>query len=212
VIDPVALVEQFGTDALRYYLLRKVPTTGDSNFTLSEFVYTYNADLADQLGNLLNRVVKMIERYCSSTIPAPGHLSDLEHDLIALAGEVQIEYHQMVAEFALHRALGAVWNLIAATNKYIVQVEPWVLANRAKATGDRSAAERLTTSLYVMAESLRLIAHALAPFLPETAAAIAQQIGVPLVTEEHQWRNALDWGQLSAGTQVRSGAVLFFKQ
>ena len=212
VIDPVALVEQFGTDALRYYLLRKVPTTGDSNFTLSEFVYTYNADLADQLGNLLNRVVKMIERYCSSTIPAPGHLSDLEHDLIALAGEVQIEYHQMVAEFALHRALGAVWNLIAATNKYIVQVEPWVLANRAKATGDRSAAERLTTSLYVMAESLRLIAHDLAPFLPETAAAIAQQIGVPLVTEEHQWRNALGWGQLSAGTQVRSGAVLFVKQ
>jgi methionyl-tRNA synthetase len=70
----------------------------------------------------------------------------------------------------------------------------------------------LTTSLYVMAESLRLIAHDLAPFLPETAAAIAQQIGVPLVTEEHQWRNALDWGQLSAGTQVRSGAVLFFKQ
>lgn len=212
VIDPVALVEQFGTDALRYYLLRKVPTTGDSNFTLSEFVYTYNADLADQLGNLLNRVVKMIERYCAGTIPAPGFLSDLDRELIALAGAVQTDYHQAFTVFAFHHALGAVWNLIAATNKYIVQVEPWTLAKQAKETDDRHAAERLATSLYNMAESLRLIAHTLASFLPDTAAAIAQQIGVPLVTEEHEWRNALGWGKLSAGTQVQSGAVLFVKQ
>ena len=212
VIDPVALVEQFGTDALRYYLLRKVPTTGDSNFTLSEFVYTYNADLADQLGNLLNRVVKMIERYCSSTIPAPGHLSDLDRDLNALAGVTQNDYHQAFAAFAFHHALGAVWQLIAATNKYIVQVEPWTLAKQVKESGDRHAAERLSTSLYTMAESLRLIAHYLAPFLPDTAAAIAQQIGIPRATEAHQWRNALDWGQLSAGTQVQPGAVLFVKQ
>lgn len=212
VIDPVALVEQVGTDALRYYLLRKVPTTGDSNFTLSEFVYTYNADLADQLGNLLNRVVKMIERYCGSTIPAPGSLSDLDRKLIALAGVTQSEYHQAFAAFALHRALGAVWDLIGATNKYIVQVEPWTLAKQVKETDDRHAAERLSTTLYTMAESLRLIAHYLTPFLPDIAAAIAQQLGVPLVTEANQWRGALCWGKLLAGTQVQSGAVLFVKQ
>ncbi len=212
VIDPVDLVQQFGRDALRYYLLRKVPTTGDSNFTQSEFVYTYNADLADQLGNLLNRVVKMIERYCNGTIPASGPLTDLEGALIALAGETQTEYHQAVAELAFHRALGAVWDLIAATNKYIVQVEPWALAKEAKATADQRTKGRLTTSLAVMAESLRLIAHYLAPFLPDTAEAIAQQIGVPLVTADGQWRGALGWGQLSAGTQVQPGAVLFVKQ
>ncbi|MCE7987113.1 MAG: methionine--tRNA ligase [Caldilinea sp. CFX5] len=212
VIDPVELAERFGTDALRYYLLRKVPTTGDSNFTLSEFIYTYNADLADQLGNLLNRVVKMIERYCGSTIPTPGSLNDLDRDLIALAGKVQTEYHESFAAFAFHRALGSVWHLIAATNKYIVQVEPWTLAKQAKETGDRHAGERLATSLYNMAESLRLIAHYLTPFLPGTAAAIAQQVGVSLVIEEHQWCNGLGWGQLSAGTQVQPGAVLFVKQ
>ena len=212
VIDPVALVEQVGTDALRYYLLRKVPTTSDSNFTQSEFVYTYNADLADQLGNLLNRVVKMIERYCNSTIPAPGVLTDLDHALIALADETQTAYHNAFAELALHRALGAVWDLIGATNKYIVQVEPWVLAKRVKETEDQYAEGKLTTTLYVMAESLRLIAHYLAPFLPATAAAIVEQLGLPLATEANQWGKALRWGQLATGTQVQPGAVLFVKQ
>lgn len=212
VIDPVDLVQQFGSDALRYYLLRKVPTTGDSNFTQSEFVYTYNADLADQLGNLLNRVVKMIERYCDSIIPTPGGLTDLDHALIALAGETQGAYHQAFAEFALHRALGVVWDLIGATNKYIVQVEPWALAKRVNEAGDRNAAERLTTSLYIMAESLRLIAHYLAPFLPDTAAAIAQQLGTPVATEADRWCNSLSWGELSPSTQVQPGIILFVKQ
>lgn len=212
VIDPVTLVEQVGIDALRYYLLRKVPTTGDNNFTLSEFIYTYNADLADQLGNLLNRVVKMIERYCDSTIPAPGALTDLDHGLIALAGQTQSAYHQALAEFALQRALGAVWDLIGATNKYIVQVEPWALAKRLNEAGDRHAGERLTTTLYIMAESLRLIAHYLAPFLPATAAAIAQQLGIIIATEADQWCKALGWGKLSPGAQVQLGVILFIKQ
>lgn len=212
VIDPVDLVAQFGTDALRYYLLRKVPTTGDSNFTLPEFVYTHNADLADQLGNLLNRVVKMIERYQAGIIPAPGPLTDLDRQLITLAADTQTVYHEALQEFAIHRALTAVWEFIAATNKYIVQAEPWVLAKQAKEGEEQRAAVRLATSLYLMAESLRLIAHYLAPFLPDTATAIAHQLGVTLETDAAQWGNALGWGKLLPGIQVQPGAVLFVKQ
>lgn len=212
VIDPVKLVQQWGTDALRYYLLRKVPTTGDANFTLAEFTQTYNADLADQLGNLLNRVVKMIERYTAGNVPTPSPLTDREDRFLALANETQLEYHQALAELALHRALGTVWQLIAATNKYIVEVEPWTLAKQAKEVGDQTAHARLATSLYVMAESLRLIAHMLFPFLPQTAAAIAQQLGTPLDTAANQWGHALHWGKLAVHTQVQVGEVLFVKQ
>ncbi|MEZ4735617.1 MAG: methionine--tRNA ligase [Caldilineaceae bacterium] len=212
VIDPVTLAEQWGTDALRYYLLRKVPTTSDANFTLDEFIQSYNAELADQLGNLLNRVVKMIERYTGGKIPAPGTLTPLEQEVIALAKTTDAELHQAMAEFAFHRALGAIWTLVAATNKYIVQVEPWGLAKQVKEADDPTAQERLATSLYVMAETLRLIAHALAPFLPETAAAIAQQLGAPLTPEVDRGRNGLCWGKLAVGVHVQPGAVLFVKQ
>ena len=116
-----------------------------------------------------------------------------------------------MADFALQRALGAIWQLVAATNKYIVQVEPWVLAKQAKETGDPSAGARLATSLYVMAESLRLIAHDLAPFLPETAAAVARQIGSPLETGGDGC-GALSWGKLGVGSVVQSAEVLFVKQ
>ena len=212
VIDPVDLVAQFGIDALRYYLLRKVPTTGDSNFTLPEFVYTHNADLADQLGNLLNRVVKMIERYQAGIIPPPGPLTDLERQLITLAGNTQTTYHEALQEFTIHRALTAVWEFIAATNKYIVQVEPWVLAKQAKEGEDQTAAVRLATSLYMMAESLRLIAHYLAPFLPDTATALAHQLGVTLETDADEWGKALCWGKLRPGLHVQISNILYVKQ
>ncbi|MBX3015119.1 MAG: class I tRNA ligase family protein [Caldilineaceae bacterium] len=216
VIDPVTLVEQWGTDALRYYLLRKVPTTGDANFTLLDFAQTYNADLADQLGNLLNRVVNMLQRYYGGIIPAPGALTAVDQQLIAIAEGLAPELQQAMAEFSFTRALTAIWTLIAAANKYIVQVEPWALAKRAKA--DPNAAERLATTLFLMAESLRLIANALIPFLPQTAMALAQQVGIPLATQgggaesATAWCAALTWGQLPPGTQVQPGSVLFVKQ
>lgn len=212
VIDPVVLVQELGVDALRYYLLRKVSATGDANFTPAEFAQSYNADLADQLGNLLNRVVKMIERYYRGRIPTPGAFTDLDRSLITLADATQAELHGALAEFAFQRALGAIWNLIAATNKYVVQVEPWALAKQIKETGDPHADERLATALYVMAESLRLIAFDLVPFLPDTAASIAQQLGIAPPQETACWCAELAWGRLAIDTQVQSGGILFVKQ
>ena len=104
------------------------------------------------------------------------------------------------------------WEFIAATNKYIVQVEPWVLAKQAKESGEQTAAVRLATSLYMMAESLRLIAHYLVPFLPDTATALAHQLGVTLETDADEWGKALGWGKLRPGLHVQISNILYVKQ
>ncbi len=211
VIDPVALVAQYGTDALRYYLLRKVPTTGDSNFTLAEFVQTYNADLADQLGNLLQRVVKMVERYNGGKIPQFDTLTPVDQALITLAAATQTEIKNAVVEFALHKAVEAVRVLVVAANKYVVDVAPWALA-KASAQGDLGASQRLNTVLYVLLETLRLLSHYLAPFLPSTAAAISTQLGLTAGTCDEGWQMALSWGQLAAGRALPPAQPLFPKQ
>ena len=211
VIDPVALVAQYGTDALRYYLLRKVPTTGDSNFTLAEFVQTYNADMADQLGNLLQRVVKMVERYNEGKIPQLGPLTPLDQALITLAETTLVEIKNAFAEFALHKAVEAVRVLVVAANKYVVDVAPWTLAKAAE-NGDDTARPRLATVLYVLLETLRLTSHYLAPFLPSTATAIALQLGLPEGTHNEGWSKALRWGQLKSGQGLPPAQPLFPKQ
>jgi methionyl-tRNA synthetase len=211
-IDPVALAQHYGKDALRYYLLRKIPATDDGDFTLGEFVRTYSADLADQLGNLLNRVTKMICQYAGGVVPAPGSLAEIDQRLIELVNEVESQVHGEIGQFALHKAIAAIWKLIAATNKYVVEVEPWVLARQIRNDSDNTAAaQRLLTTLAVLAEALRLIAHHLAPFLPETAQALARQLGVVLVTDE-KWQASLHWGKTVVGAHVQPGAVLFPKE
>ncbi|MCX6044125.1 MAG: class I tRNA ligase family protein, partial [Chloroflexi bacterium] len=211
VIDPVTLAQQYGKDALRYYLLRKIPATDDGDFTLDEFVRTYNADLADQLGNLLNRVTKMIGQYTDGVVPAPGPLLDVDRWLIDLAIEVDRQVHDELAQFALHKAVAAIWRLIAAANKYVVEVEHWILARQVKLDrANLDAAQRLATTLALLAEALRVIAHHLAPLLPETAQALARQLGVELITTSH-WRAAQQWGSDAVGAQVQPQAVLFPK-
>jgi methionyl-tRNA synthetase len=211
VIDPVGLAEQYGIEPLRYYLLRKVPSTGDTDFTRDELVRTHNADLADQLGNLLSRVTKMIAQYCGGTVPAPGPLDGAAQGVIDLAGRVAQELDDAIAQFALHKALAALWELVGATNKYVVDVAPWRLARILREQGaDPAIEQQLSTALYVLAEALRVIAHQLAPFLPGTADAIVRQLGVPLAANG-EWRVAREWGERIVGARVAGGPVLFPK-
>lgn len=205
-IDPVPLVQEYGVDALRYYLLRKVPATGDSDFSHAEFVRTYNADLADGLGNLVSRVTKMIVQYCDGRIPAPGTLQAEDRTLVELAMEVERQVETELEQFALHKALAAVWSLVGAVNKYVVEVEPWQLARRLRDQGDDpTTRQRLATTLYILAETLRLIACYLHPFLPATADAIARQLR--LQSNVHAtWRETL------VGARVQAAGVLFPKR
>ncbi len=216
-IDPVELVERYGTEALRYYLLREIPSTEDGDFTTERFLHAYNSDLADQLGNLLNRVVSMVGRYYAGIVPTPGHLEGVDWALVETARSLPVLVDAALAGFALDQALDAIWNLVGAANKYVADVEPWTLAKLRKSEGEGShGGERLSTVLYNLVEALRLIAYHCAPFLPDTADGIAQQLGISLSTGENAQDVSLasegwQWGGYPAGTRLQPGGILFPK-
>jgi methionyl-tRNA synthetase len=196
---------------LRYYLLRAIPSTDDGDFSLERFIRTYNVDLADQLGNLLNRVVSMVVRYYGGVVPAPGVLEEVDRHLITIAEALRERVDHALARFAPHEALADIWELVSAANKYVVEVEPWTLAKLRKVEGKGEQAEsRLATVLYNLTEALRLIAHYCVPFIPASAEAIAQQLGITLDTSG-DWERVASWGGYPAGTQVQPGGVLFPK-
>jgi len=216
-IDPVELVERYGTDALRYYLLREIPSTEDGDFTVERFIHAYNGDLADRLGNLLHRVVSMVSRYYADVVPAPGPLEEVDRCLVETAQSLRGRVDASLARFALHEALDAIWDLVGAANKYVADVEPWTLAKLRTSEGEGShAGDRLSTVLYHLVEVLRLVAHSCAPFLPATSGAIAQHLGISLTTGGYPQGDPLEaegssWGRYPAGTKVQPGSILFPK-
>jgi methionyl-tRNA synthetase len=212
VIDPLELANQYGTDPVRYYLLREVRSTEDSDFTYERFIRAYNSELADQLGNLLQRVVSMVGRYFDKTVPAPGADEELDRSLLNVAGQLPEQVAAALNRFALHDAIGAVWELVGAANKYVEDTKPWELAKQRKASGPEAAqaAERLATTLYNLVEALRLIAHHLYPFLPGTAEKIANQLGIEL-ERDGEWSRATAWGGYPVGRQLQPGGIIFPK-
>ena len=179
---------------------------------MERFLRACNTDLADQLGNLLNRTITMIQRYSEGTIPATGPLTAAEEPLVALAKALPDQVETTVRAYASNEALAAIWELVGAANRYVAETEPWALVKARKA-GDETgqqAATRLDTVLYTLAETLRLVAELLTPFLPETAVKIAAQLGVSLETGA-TWGAATRWGRLAAGTRTQPGPVLFCK-
>jgi methionyl-tRNA synthetase len=210
VVDPVELAARYGADALRYYLLRQIPATEDGDFTAERFVGVYNADLADQLGNLLNRTLNMVSRYYGGVVPAPGPPA-ADSPLAELGARLRGRLEEALDRYAPHEALDAIWELVAAANRYVAEQQPWALAKRRALEGaDAAAEERLAAVLALLVEALRLAAHACAPFLPATAEAIAHQLGTQLAGPG-AWPAALDWGHYLTGAQVRPGGVLFPK-
>ena len=163
VFDPAELVDSYGTDTLRYFLLKEVPPTGDADFDEVRLVSTYNTDLGNGLGNLLNRTLTMVHRYLGGTVP--GELPD---DLAADVDAALDEARTAMTDFDHRAALLALWAIVRRGNAYIEESEPWVLAKAAK-NGDTDAAARLAGVLGSVVRSLALFGSALAPFLPGTA-------------------------------------------
>lgn len=217
VIDPVAMAEAYGADALRFFLLRHIRSTEDGDFSLTRFIQRTNNDLADQLGNLLSRTLGMVGRYRDGTVPAAGAPEDLDRPLIALADGLPGRIEAAMERFLTHEALAAIWELVDAANRYVVQVEPWTLAKRAKQaaeSGARAEAEaldrRLDTVLYHLVEALRLSAYFARPFIPAKAAAVEAQLGLA----DHaagDWETRTCWGGYPAGTRLAPGPMLFPK-
>lgn len=203
-IDPVPLSEALGADALRYYLLRHVRTTEDGDFSRERFVQAYESELANQLGNLAQRILGMIARYFDGVIPEPSARaigSDLDRAVQALPETVDA----LVERFALHEALAAIWAVIGEANGHIADRAPWSLAKQISAssgpTESQAAEAQLRACLYDIAQSLRVVARCAWPFLPSTCDRLAVQLGLA---------SALSDGCL-AGRRISKAEILFPK-
>ena len=175
VIYPEMLVEHFGLDPLRYYLMRSLPVGSDGTFTPEDYVARINYELANDLGNLLNRTVAMINKYFGGQVPAyVENVTAFDADLAKVVEENIAEYHKQMNAVDYPRALEAVWNIISRTNKYIDETAPWVLA---KEDGDK---KQLAAVMAHLAANLRVVAHLIQPFMMNTSNAIMEQLGLGL--------------------------------
>ena len=173
VVYPEMLVERYGLDPLRYYLMRSLPVGSDGTFTPEDYVGRINYELANDLGNLLNRTVAMINKYFDGKVPTyVENVTAFDADLAAVVAENIAEYHKQMNAVDYPRALAAVWNIISRTNKYIDETAPWVLAK------DEAKRDELAAVMAHLAASLRVVAHLIQPFMMSTSDAIMEQLGL----------------------------------
>ncbi len=204
VVDPADLVDRYGAEGVRYWMLREVPPTGDADYTDDKLERRYNADLANDLGNLLNRTISMIQRYRGGKVPAS--IDPKSGEALGVNGLAEAITTAMGIEYDPQHALATIWDCIVQANRYVETTSPWTLA-KSERGGNTDATRALDTSLYTLAETLRVVAVALQPFLPETSVRIAQQLGVAL--GEQPWLEELKWGLLQPGTTVNKPEPIF---
>jgi methionyl-tRNA synthetase len=201
VVKPLALVDIYGLDAFRYFLLREMVFGLDSEFSEEALVARINADLANDLGNLVSRSLTMVHKYLGGEIPEPGEPAKADQELKEDALGLIDVYAGNMAELGFHKALIAVWDLIGKVNKYIVTTEPWVLAKRDQ--------ERLSTVLYNVVLAIKTISAFLWPFMPSTAEKIQSLLGLSKQGEELKLEDIRVWGVEKKAGKVRTAPHLF---
>jgi methionyl-tRNA synthetase len=198
-IDPSQLIDLYGSDATRYVLMAEIPFDRDGDFSVEIFVDRYNADLANDYGNLVSRTEKMVQRYFDSRVPSPGPREALDDELPGLAAEVVTNYDAAMQRFDISGALAQVRRLVGRANKYIEEAQPWTLS--------RSEDPRLGTVCHNLLESIRVSTMLLYPVIPRAAAAVAADIGVSITGDVSAALRR--WDVLAGGDGVGVGDILF---
>ncbi len=199
VVEPNMLVDKYGIDAVRYFLLREVPFGLDGDFSHAALVHRINSDLANDLGNLLNRSTAMVNKYFDGVLPQPGPMNDLDASFRARTETMVSQLDACMDELAFSKALQAIWEVISAGNKYIDESAPWTLAK------DPSQKERLGTIMYTLLEAQRVVHLLLSAFMPRTAAKALGYLGWAEAPKEED----LAWGKLVPGTRITKAEALF---
>lgn len=204
VVDPMLLVERYGSDSVRYFLLREIPFGADGVFSNEAMLQRFNTDLANDLGNLLSRTLTMLERYFKGIVPAPGtEVQSTDRELQELALQTPGSMVELMDKLQFSSALEALWTLVRRSNKYIDENTPWALAK------DEEKKERLGTVLYNLCEALRFIGVLLSPYMPRTPRRIWSQLGISDEPSLQSWDSLGEWGLFRPGLQVRRTEDLF---
>ncbi|GJE72641.1 methionine--tRNA ligase [Methylorubrum podarium] len=199
VVDPLDLVDTYGVDPVRYFLLREAPFGGDGNYDHEAIITRINADLANDLGNLAQRSLSMVAKNCGGAVPEPGPLTEADERLLAAAAALPETARGLMRDLALHAILAEIWAVVAETNRYFASEEPWRLR--------KSDPERMNTVLYVTVETLRRVGLMVQPFVPTAGAALLDLLAVPVDARSFAFAGAEH--RLQAGTALPAPAPIF---
>ncbi|HAU99690.1 MAG TPA: methionine--tRNA ligase subunit beta, partial [Lachnospiraceae bacterium] len=201
VVDPMILGERYGTDTVRYHILREMALGADSSFSNEVMINRINSDLANGLGNLVSRTVAMADKYFGGTLPAEREEADIDKELIDLALSIRPAVDEFMDNTQLNLALAEIFKLVDRSNKYIDETEPWILGK------DESKKARLASVLYNLLESIRIASSLLSSFMPTTMPEIWEQIGAK--EEDVTYENMNRFGVLPADVTVKKGKIIF---